>query len=92
MTIKTASTSAAIASLLSVSVVVTASAQNLVLSFGVVALLLVSIFRSGKRSSDPVDDLIEEVRRSQKPRKVPSPAATPETREPWEKDGDWWKK
>ena len=64
----------------------------LVLSFGVVALLLVSIFRSGKRSSDPVDDLIEEVRRSQKPRKVPSPAATPETREPWEKDGDWWKK
>lgn len=64
----------------------------LVLSFSVVALLLVSIFRSGKRSSDPVDDLIEEVRRSQKPRKVPSPAATPETREPWEKDGDWWKK
>ena len=64
----------------------------LVLSFGVVALLLVSIFRSGKRSSDPVEDLIEEVRRSQEPEKIPTPSATPEAREPWEKDGDWWKK
>ncbi len=64
----------------------------LVLSFGVVALLLVSIFRSGKRRPDPVDELIEEVRRSQEPEKVPAPSATPEPREPWEKDGDWWKK
>lgn len=64
----------------------------LVLSFGVVALLLVSIFRSGKRRPDPVEDLIEEVRRSEKPEKIPSPSATPDAREPWEKDGDWWKK
>jgi hypothetical protein len=39
-----------------------------------------------------VEDLLEEVRRSQEPEKVPAPSATPETREPWEKDGDWWKK
>jgi hypothetical protein len=64
----------------------------LVLSFGVVALLLLSILRSGKRRHDPVDDLIDEVRRSQEPEKIPAPSAAPETREPWEKDGDWWKK
>lgn len=64
----------------------------LVLSFGVVSLLLVSIFRSGKRRHDPVEDLIEEVRRSEEPEKIPAPSATPEPREPWEKDGDWWKK
>lgn len=64
----------------------------LVLGFGVVSLLLLSIFRSGKQRPDPVDDLIEEVRRSQEPEKIPAPSATPEPREPWEKDGDWWKK
>ena len=64
----------------------------LALSLGVVALLLGSIFRNGKRRDRQVEDLIDEVRRSQEPRKVPAPSATPETREPWEKDGDWWKK
>ena len=51
----------------------------LILSFGVVALLLWSIFRHGKR-------------RDHEPEKVPAPSTTPEAREPWEKDGDWWKK
>ncbi len=64
----------------------------LILSFGVVALLLWSIFRHGKRRDHEVEDLLEEVRRSQEPEKVPAPSATPEAREPWEKDGDWWKK
>jgi hypothetical protein len=64
----------------------------LILSFGVVALLLWSIFRHGKRRDREVEDLLEEVRRSQEPEKIPAPSATPETREAWEKDGDWWKK
>lgn len=64
----------------------------LVLSFGVVALLLVSIFRSGKRRHDPVEDLIEEVRREDDASKMPASTAASEQREPWEKDGDWWKR
>ena len=64
----------------------------LILSFGVVALLLWSIFRHGKRRDHEVEDLLEEVGRSQEPEKVPAPSTTPEAREPWEKDGDWWKK
>ena len=64
----------------------------LVLSFGVVALLLGSIFRNGKRRDHQVEELIDEVRRSQQPGKIPAPSATPDAREPWEKDGDWWKK
>jgi hypothetical protein len=62
----------------------------LILSFGIVALLLGSITRHGKRRDREVEDLLEEVR-DQEAEKLPSPAATPETREPWEKDGDWWK-
>lgn len=64
----------------------------LILSLGVVALLLVSIFRNGKRRDRQVEELIEEVRRSQEDRKIPLPSAAPEAREPWEKEGDWWKK
>lgn len=64
----------------------------LVLSFGVVALLLVSIFRSGKRRHDPVEDLIDEVRREDDARKMPASTAAPQQREPWEKEADWWKK
>lgn len=64
----------------------------LTLSFGVVALLLWTIFRNGKRRDHEVEELLEEVRKSEEPRKVPSSAATPETREPWEKESDWWKK
>ncbi len=64
----------------------------LVFSLGVVGLLLWSILRHGKRRDREVEDLLEEVRRSQEPEKMPAPSATPEAREPWEKEGDWWKK
>jgi hypothetical protein len=64
----------------------------LLLSLGVVSLLLASIFRNGKRRDHQVDELLEEVRRSEDDRKIPLPSAAPEAREPWEKDSDWWKK
>jgi hypothetical protein len=63
----------------------------LVLSLGVVALLLFIIYRSGKRRDREVEELIDEMR-DHEVDKLPAPPATPETREPWEKDGDWWKK
>jgi hypothetical protein len=64
----------------------------LTLSLGMVALLIGSISRSGKRRNREVEKLIDDVRRAQKPKKSPTPPAPPEAREPWEKDGDWWKK
>lgn len=64
----------------------------LTLSFGVVALLLWTIVRNGKRRDREVEELLEEVRKSQEPMKIPTSAAPPETREPWEKESDWWKK
>lgn len=64
----------------------------LAMSFGVVALLLGSILRNGKRRDREVEKLIDEVRLSQQLEKSPAPSAAPEAREPWEKDGDWWKK
>ena len=64
----------------------------LTLGLGVVALLLWSITRHGKRRDHEVEELIEEVRRDQNEQKLPAPSAAPDAREPWEKDGDWWKK
>jgi hypothetical protein len=66
----------------------------LALSFGVVALLILSITRHGKRRDHEVEDLLEEVRRDQEAAKLPAPSAgsAAETREAWEKEGDWWKK
>lgn len=62
------------------------------LSFGVVALLLLSITRHGKKRDREVEKLLDEVRRDEEAEKIPTPSATPDRREPWERDGDWWKK
>lgn len=61
-------------------------------SASVVALLIFCGLRNAARRDEQVDELIEEV--SERP-ESPEPAAarneTPKS-EPWEKDGDWWKK
>jgi len=62
-------------------------------AFGVIGLILFTIFRSAAKRNREVDDLIEEV--SEKPAVGKAPAGkTPAAKagEPWEKDGDWWKK
>jgi hypothetical protein len=66
----------------------------LALSFGVVAMLILSITRHGKRRDREVEHLLDEVRREEEAEKLPAPSAgtAAETREAWEKDGDWWKK
>lgn len=66
----------------------------LVLSFSVVALLIVFITRQGRRRDREVEELLDEVRREEVAEKLPAPSAgatSAESREPWEKDGDWWK-
>ena len=65
----------------------------LVLGFSVVALLVVFIKRNGKRAETEVEKLLEELRREEDEEKHPAPpSGTGETREPWEREDDWWKK
>ncbi|BCX47288.1 hypothetical protein HAHE_11960 [Haloferula helveola] len=63
----------------------------LAVSFGCVLILLMAIFRGGKRGDPEVEKLIDEV--SDEPKK-PEKAGAPEApkREPWERDSDWWQK
>ncbi|WP_193210738.1 hypothetical protein [Luteolibacter marinus] len=61
----------------------------LILSLGTVALLLATIFRSGKARPTEVDRLLEELREDEDTAKPP---AAPVATEPWERQADWWKK
>ena len=60
------------------------------MSMGVVALLFVCMRRNAARRDLEVDDLLDEVEETEKRGKQPAPEAPPA--EPWERDGDWWKK
>jgi hypothetical protein len=61
------------------------------LSLGVVALLFFCMRRSAARRDDQVDELLEEVAEEERREKLRAPAEKPQA-EPWERDGDWWKK
>ena len=63
----------------------------LVLSFGVVALLVAGIYRSGKRRENEVESLLEELRREEEERH-PAPSGGGEERAPWEREEEWWRK
>lgn len=63
----------------------------LAISFGFVLLILVAIFRHGKRRDPEVEKLMDEVGDGdKKPEKAGAPDAP--AREPWEKDSDWWRR
>lgn len=65
----------------------------LVLSFGVVALLVGFIKRNGRRAETEAEKLLEELRREEDEERHPAPpSGKAETREPWEREDDWWKK
>ena len=56
-------------------------------AFGVIALILVTILRNASKRNREVEELIEDIGKE----KEEAPVAK-KSREPWEKDGDWWKK
>ena len=61
------------------------------LSLGVLIVLAVCMRRNVARRNRQVDELLEAVAEEEKRAKqAPTPADVP-VREPWEKDGDWWK-
>jgi hypothetical protein len=64
----------------------------LTLSLGVVALLVLGIYRSGKQRESEVDTLLEELRRDEEAEKHPAAPGATETRDPWEKDPEWWRR
>jgi hypothetical protein len=65
----------------------------MILSFGTVALLLVCGLRNASRRNPLVDELIEEVAEIEKQKLPDSVTTEPEkSKEPWERDADWWKK
>lgn len=64
----------------------------MLLSVGVIALLLYCGLRNAARRDSQVDDLLDEVADEDKLGKhAPAQGDTPKP-EPWERDGDWWKK
>ena len=57
-------------------------------AFGVIALILITILRNAAKRNREVEELIEEVGKEEGKEKAP----VAKSGEPWEKDGDWWKK
>ena len=57
-------------------------------SFGFLGVLLATILRNATKRNREVEDLIEEVTREEPKEKAPAGKSA----EPWERDGDWWKK
>ena len=61
-------------------------------SAGVVALLIFCGLRNAARRDPQVDELIEDVsEKPESPKPTPARIEAPKS-EPWEKNGDWWKK
>lgn len=69
----------------------------LALAFLTVATLLIAAWRHSRRRNEEVSKFIEELTRPSRKSGPPgsrygqgTPDVTPD-REPWERDGDWWK-
>lgn len=61
------------------------------LSLSVVGLLFVCMRASAARRDREVDALLEEVAEEER-REMQAVKETSKSDEPWERDGDWWKK
>lgn len=60
------------------------------LSLGVIAVLFLCMRRSAARRDEQVDKLLEEIEAEEK--REAAHQTEPPQREPWEKEGDWWKR
>lgn len=61
------------------------------LSLGVLVVLAVCMRRNVARRNRQVDELLEEVAAEEEREKLAQAVGETPVREPWEKDGDWWK-
>jgi hypothetical protein len=62
------------------------------LSGSVIALLIFCGLRNSDRRNKQVDDLLEEVAEEARRKKTTPASGGAPDQEPWERDGDWWKK
>ena len=69
---------------------VIAMLATMTFSLGTIGMLLLCMRRNAARRDKDVDNLLEEVAAEEKRAATPIPTDSPE-REPWEKEGDWWK-
>ena len=61
------------------------------MSVGTLLILAVCMRRNVARRNRQVDELLEEVAAEEEREKLAQAVTDTPTREPWEKDGDWWK-
>ena len=61
------------------------------MSLGTLLILAVCMRRNVARRNRQVDELLEEVAAEEEREKLAQAVTDTPTREPWEKDGDWWK-
>ena len=61
------------------------------LSLGTLGVLAICMSRNVARRNRQVDELLEEVAAEEEREKLAQTVTDAPTREPWEKDGDWWK-
>lgn len=61
------------------------------LSLGTLVVLAICMRRNVARRNREVDELLEEVAAEEEREKLAQAAGEAPAREPWEKDGDWWK-
>ncbi len=66
----------------------------MLLSGGVIVLLIICGLRNSARRNHEVDELIEEMNQAPETEKIPPSKDSADTSkpEPWERDGDWWRK
>jgi hypothetical protein len=62
------------------------------LGLGVVGMLLLCMAKHACRRDFEVENLIEEVTAMEKTNRAPVTKSHLPNQEPWEKDGDWWRK
>lgn len=56
-----------------------------------ISIIFISILRNAAKRNRDVEELLDEVSRNEQPKK-PEPVASQKEQQPWEKEGDWWKK
>ena len=62
------------------------------LSLGIIGVLVVCMRRNAARRDRQVDELLEEIAAEEEREKHAASANDPPKAEPWERDGDWWKR
>lgn len=63
----------------------------IMLSLGVVVMLLACMLRNASKRDQDVDHLLDEMEREEKSGKPAKAGTAEEKKQPWEKEGDWWK-